>query len=34
MFWCKLGNGEGRYSLEIEDTIEQESDPTEAARVH
>jgi flagellar motor switch protein FliM len=34
MFWCKLGNGEGRYSLEIEDSIEPESDPTEAARVH
>lgn len=34
MFWCKLGAGEGRYSLEIEDPIEQENDPAEAARVH
>jgi flagellar motor switch protein FliM len=34
MFWCKLGRGEGRYSLEIEEPVEQESDPVEAAFVH
>lgn len=34
MFWCKLGDGEGRYSLEIEDPIEAERDPAEAAHVH
>jgi flagellar motor switch protein FliM len=34
MFWCKLGQGEGRYSLEIEEPIELESDPVEAAFVH
>ncbi len=34
MFWCKLGNGEGRYSLEVEEPIEQESDPVEAASAH
>jgi len=34
MFWCKLGQGEGRYSLKIEEPIEQESDPVEAASVH
>jgi flagellar motor switch protein FliM len=31
MFWCKLGRGEGRYSLEIEEPIEQEDDSLEAA---
>jgi flagellar motor switch protein FliM len=31
MFWCKLGRGEGRYSLEIEEPIEPESDSLEAA---
>jgi flagellar motor switch protein FliM len=34
MFWCKLGNGEGHYSLEVEEPIEQESDPVEAASAH
>ena len=33
MFWCKLGRGEGRYSLEIEEPIEQEGDALEAAPV-
>jgi flagellar motor switch protein FliM len=33
MFWCKLGRGEGRYSLEIEEPIEQEDDSLEAAAV-
>ena len=34
MFWCKLGQGEGRYSLEIEEPVEQEGDAVEAASVH
>ncbi len=34
MFWCKLAQGEGRYSLEIEEPIEQEIDPVAAASVH
>ena len=33
MFWCKLGRGEGRYSLEIEEPIEQEGGALEAAPV-
>ncbi len=31
MFWCKLGQGDGRYSLEIEEPIEEDADPVEAA---
>jgi flagellar motor switch protein FliM len=31
MFWCKLGRGEGRYSLEIEEPIEPEGDPIDTA---
>jgi len=31
MFWCKLGQGDGRYSLEIEEPIEQDNGPVEAA---
>ncbi len=34
MFWCKLGQGEGRYSLEIEDPIDLDGDPVEATSVH
>ena len=30
MFWCKLAQGEGRYSLEIEEPIEPESDDAAA----
>jgi flagellar motor switch protein FliM len=31
MFWCKLDNGEGHYALEVEEPVEQESDPVTAA---
>ncbi|MGO4870866.1 MAG: FliM/FliN family flagellar motor switch protein [Roseiarcus sp.] len=34
MFWCTLGQGEGRYSLEIEEPIELDRDPLEGAFVH
>ncbi len=34
MFWCKLGRGKGRYSLEIEAPVEQEGDSLETAPVH
>lgn len=34
IFWCKLGEGEGRYSLEIEEPIVQEDEGVEAALVH
>ena len=33
MFWCRLAQGEDRYSLEIEEPIEPEADAVEAARL-
>jgi flagellar motor switch protein FliM len=33
MFWCKLGQAEGRYSLEIEEQIEPEDNSLESALV-
>jgi flagellar motor switch protein FliM len=34
MFWCKLGDGDGRYALEVEEGIEPESDIVAAASIH
>jgi flagellar motor switch protein FliM len=34
IFWCKLGEGDGRYSLEVEEAIVQEDDDAQAASVH
>jgi flagellar motor switch protein FliM len=34
MFWCKLGQGDGRYSLEVEEPVQPDADPLEAAFVH
>ena len=31
MFWCKLGQGDGRYSLEIEAAVEPEDNSIESA---
>ncbi len=31
MFWCKLGQGDGRYSLEIEAAVEAEDNSIESA---
>jgi flagellar motor switch protein FliM len=31
MFWCKLGQGDGRYSLEVESAIEPEDNSIESA---
>ncbi len=31
MFWCKLGQGDGRYSLEVEATVEPEDNSIESA---
>jgi flagellar motor switch protein FliM len=34
IFWCKLGEGDGRYSLQIEEAIAQESELAPTAAVH
>lgn len=34
IFWCKLGEGDGRYSLEIEEAIVREDDKIELAAAH
>ena len=34
IFWCKLGEGDGRYSLEVEEAIVREDDEIELAAVH
>jgi flagellar motor switch protein FliM len=34
IFWCKLGEGDGRYSLKIEEAIVQESELAPAASTH
>jgi flagellar motor switch protein FliM len=34
MFWCKLGQADGRYSLEIEQEVEPEDNSIESAISH
>ena len=34
MFWCKLGQADGRYSLEIEKPVESEDKSIESVLAH
>jgi flagellar motor switch protein FliM len=34
IFWCKLGEEDGRYSLEVEEAIVREDEHAEPARIH
>ena len=34
MFWCKLGQADGRYSLEIEKPVELEDKSIESVLAH